>query len=331
MQLHPYFLSALTLFLVTYVSVTSFHVQRAEAEEMISPSPINTKHASPPQPKKVSKKYPIFVESNLPAGIYTKAITVKLTASDPNAQIWYTCKLNSTPGDLIKYEKPIVLEKSCALVFFAFIDYQNESKIERNNYTIIYSNDVKLETNNGVLSLKNSGTGTVDIGSWNIIAGTGGTTIPPGTTLTPNSIYSLGKVDPKSYELKSPEGFLKDSIQITPRVVKKLREKSLQGMHIIQSSLLPKNPTPPLSLQIVEGKPQEIPEKNHSIPSPQVPSVPDISPLPPASTLPTPLTPQLKANSQESNQNIPITGGIVLLVGCILIAGYLTRNNLLKP
>ena len=106
--------------------------------------------------KKVTKKYPIFVESNLPAGIYSKAITVKLTASNPEAQIWYTCKLNSSPGDLLKYEKPIVLDRSCALVFFAFTDYQNESKIERNNYTIIYSNEVKLETNNGILSLKNS-------------------------------------------------------------------------------------------------------------------------------------------------------------------------------
>lgn len=61
----------------------------------------------------------------------------------------------STPGDLIKYEKPVVLDRSCALIFFAFTDYQNESKIERRNYTIIYSNEIKLETQQGELFLKN--------------------------------------------------------------------------------------------------------------------------------------------------------------------------------
>ena len=62
-----------------------------------------------------------------------------------------------------------------------------------------------LETNDEILGLRNTGNTTVDIGGWEVIAGTGAITIPPGTTLTPGGVYSMGKVDPASYELKSPE------------------------------------------------------------------------------------------------------------------------------
>ena len=171
--------------------------------------------------KKDTKKYPTVNQTFL--RYLLKAITVKLTAIQRHR---FGIHANSIVAlRSFKIWKPIVLDRSCALVFC--IHWLSKwVKIERNNYTIIYSNDVKLETNNGILSLKNSWTGTVDIGNWWIIAGTGAITIPPGTTLTPKSEYSLGKVDPKSYELKSPEGFLKDSIQVVPSVIKRSIAKS---------------------------------------------------------------------------------------------------------
>ena len=97
------------------------------------------------------------------------------------------------------------MDRSCALIYFAYVTNQIESKIERTDYTILYSDDVTLETNDEILGLRNTGNTTVDIGGWEVIAGTGAITIPPGTTLTPGRVYSMGKVDPASYELKSPE------------------------------------------------------------------------------------------------------------------------------
>ena len=97
------------------------------------------------------------------------------------------------------------MDRSCTLIYFAYVTNQIESKIERTDYTILYSDDVTLETNDEILGLRNTGNTTVDIGGWEVIAGTGAITIPPGTTLTPGGVYSMGKVDPASYELKSPE------------------------------------------------------------------------------------------------------------------------------
>lgn len=229
MQLRSTLSSIYSLLLAAFACIFFGNTLLVSAEYSSSWTQIIETSTATGKVQKVSKKYPIFVEANLPAGRYSKAITVKLTASNSDAQIWYTCKRNGSPGELLKYEKPLVLDRSCALLFFAFTDYQNESKIERSDYTIIYSNDIKLETAKSILSLRNTGTGTVDIGSWEIIAWTGAISIPPGTTLTPDAQYTIGKVDPKSYELKSPEGYLKDSIQVVPGVVQKNIAQSTQS------------------------------------------------------------------------------------------------------
>ncbi len=130
-------------------------------------------------------KTTIQISPSLPAGRYDHPIYVGLTASDPAAQIWYTCKRNGTPSDLLKYEKPILLSKSCALIYFGYVTTEQESKIERSDYTIFYSDAIRLETNADILSLHNIGTGTVDVGGWGVIAGTGSVTIPAGTSILP--------------------------------------------------------------------------------------------------------------------------------------------------
>lgn len=166
----------------------------------------------------VSAMETIFVTASQKAGRYYWPIYVRLTASNPEAKIWYTCRRNGTPSDLLKYESPILLNRSCALIYFAYVTNQIESKIERTDYTILYSDDVTLETNDEILGLRNAGNTTVDIGGWEVIAGTGAITIPPGTTLTPGGVYSMGKVDPASYELKSPEWYIKSQISLSPEV-----------------------------------------------------------------------------------------------------------------
>jgi hypothetical protein len=160
-------------------------------------------------------KQSIFVSASPEGGRYDGPTYVTLTASNPDAQIWYTCRRNGTPADLVQYEKPILLSKSCALNYFAYVDYENESKIERTDYTILYSDSIRLETSkSGMLSLKNTGKETVDIGGWAVIAGTGGLDIPAGTTIAPQGAYIVGKVDPATYELKSPEGYVKSKLFI---------------------------------------------------------------------------------------------------------------------
>ena len=158
----------------------------------------------------------ITVTSSRPAGRYSGPIRVELKASDPEAKIWYTCRRNGTPADLLRYTEVITLSKSCALIYFGYITTELESRIERTDYTILYSDAVELETRAELLSLVNTGESTTDIGGWEVIAWTGTITIPAGTTLLPQARYEIGRVDPASYELRSPEGFTKSTASVVP-------------------------------------------------------------------------------------------------------------------
>jgi hypothetical protein len=158
------------------------------------------------------------VTASRPAGRYRGPIRVELKASNPEAKIWYTCRRNGTPADLLPYTEPITLSKSCALIYFGYITTELESHIERTDYTILYSDAIELETRVELLSLVNTSESTVDIGGWEVIAGTGTLSIPAGTTLLPRARYEIGRVDPASYELRSPEGFTKSTAKIIPIV-----------------------------------------------------------------------------------------------------------------
>ena len=71
------------------------------------------------------------------------------------------------------------------MIYFAYVTTELESNIERTDYTILYSNEVQLDTEDQTLFLENTGENTVDIGGWEVIAGTGSISIQPGTTLLP--------------------------------------------------------------------------------------------------------------------------------------------------
>jgi hypothetical protein len=218
----------------------------------------------------------IFVTASQKTGRYDGPIIVRLTASHPDASIWYTCRRDGTPSDLIKYEKPVLLSKSCAMIYFAYVTTQLESKIERTDFTILYSNDIKLETEEDLLLLRNVGKDTVDVGGWELIAGTGSIVIPPGTSVTPGQSYSVGKVDPASYALKSPEGYVKSELSVAPKppvakpTVKKYVAKAPKAV----------NPPPAVSTPTVPA----------GIRAPETPSttpvvIPTVTP-PPATTPP---------------------------------------------
>lgn len=79
----------------------------------------------------------VTVTADKPSGSYEAPITVTLSASDPAAKIWYVTDPNASPGDSLPYLKPIRIEKSSALLFFAIVDRNNESKVERRDYGIV--------------------------------------------------------------------------------------------------------------------------------------------------------------------------------------------------
>jgi hypothetical protein len=178
----------------------------------------NTGATNPYQINSILQAPKITVTASRPAGRYPGPIRVELTASNPDAKIWYTCRRNGTPADLVRYTGVITLSKSCALVYFGYVTTELESHIERTDYTILYSDTVELETQAEQLSLVNTGDSTADIGGWEVIAGTGAITIPAGTTLLPRARYAIGRVDPASYELRSPEGFTKSTASISPPI-----------------------------------------------------------------------------------------------------------------
>lgn len=267
----------------------------------------------------------IFVSANKKSGRYDGPIYVKLTASDPEAKIWYTCKRNGTPSDLLKYESPILLEKSCALIYFAYVTTELESKIERTDYTILYSDDVKLETHDRELSLRNTGTSTVDIGGWEVIAGTGSITVPPGTTLLPSTSYDIGNVDPATYALKSPEGYTKSQldVMVPPVLVEKPVNKPAIAKTPVKVAEVPK--------PVVAEAPAD-----HTVTSTgsaaSEPPVTAIAPAPVASTpavtataaeTPKPLD-DIKASATETNSKSTLA--VVIAVLAVAVGAGVARS-----
>ncbi len=273
----------------------------------------------------VSANQSIFVTASPEPGRYTGPTYVTITASEPTAQIWYTCRRNGTPADLLKYEKSILLTKSCALNYFAYTDTQNESKIERTDYTILYSDAVKLETTERILSLKNTSTETVDVGGWSIIAGTGSVDIPGGTTILPGARYEIGRVDPRSYELKSPEGYIKSSLLISEPA------RTVPPPKIVVRAPIP-TPVPE------QTEPPRLPVAIASWSTGTITREPELiiapTPVIAESTPPTPSTASsLKTSSIEWTaespaRNWPILIGILSLLG---ILGYSKYRETKKP
>lgn len=272
----------------------------------------------------VSAMETIFVTSNQKAGRYSGPIYVKLTASNPDAKIWYTCRRDGTPGDLLKYESPILLTKSCALIYFAYVTTELESKIERTDFTIIYSDEVKLETNDSMLQLRNTGDSTVDIGGWELIAGTGGITIPPGTSVTPGGLYTVGKVDPDSYELKSPEGYIKSQVSvvappvfIAPKPIIAKNPKPVATEAILPSASTPTNADTNSGIIALAPTTPLPPPTETTVP---VMEAPTVTTTPIAEPAPTPVASDnlsnIKASASESKNTssaLPIAITIIVL------------------
>ncbi len=281
----------------------------------------------------------VFVTASKKAGRYSGPIYVRITASNPEAKIWYTCRRDGTPSDLLKYESPILLTKSCALIYFAYVTSELESKIERSDYTILYSDKVKLETTNDVLGLRNTGDTTVDIGGWELIAGTGGITIPPGTTLTPGAIYEVGKVDPASYELKSPEWYIKSQLSIAPPPIAKPIKKFIAKAPIppeeakeTPAAAVVENQTNPIFTPPSETltAPVEISQPSTEMPNDLSVTPVSPTPIPPMETAPvSDPAANIKASSAESKNtsSLPIVAALAVIASAAMIGKRLKEKK----
>lgn len=117
----------------------------------------------------------ITVAASKSSGTYDAPISVTLTASDPAAKIWYTFNPKAPPGDALPYSKPLRIDKTTPLLYFAYVDKENESKIKREDYVIApvtlriedgisMANDAK----NVTVILKNFGTAPVPLAGWTL-------------------------------------------------------------------------------------------------------------------------------------------------------------------
>lgn len=117
----------------------------------------------------------ITVTASKPSGTYDAPISVSLAASDPAAKIWYTFNPKAPPGDALPYSKPLKIDKTTPLLYFAYVDKEHESKIEREDYVIApvtlriedgvsIANDAK----NVTVVLQNYGPAPVPLAGWTL-------------------------------------------------------------------------------------------------------------------------------------------------------------------
>jgi hypothetical protein len=224
----------------------------------------------------------------------------------------------------VQYSEVITLSKSCALIYFGYVTTQLESRIERTDYTILYSDAVELETRAELLSLVNTGESTADIGGWEVIAGTGAITIPAGTTLLPRARYEIGRVDPASYELRSPEGFTKS----TASVISPARPVQVAVITpSVRPQIIPSAQVPP-DLPPAPENTSPVPASSPTSSGVAIPGDLAVQ-TPPESTI-TPASPlqSLKASTVEAKpMSLSWLGIIFGICGVIGVGWFIRRKN----
>ncbi len=175
----------------------------------------------------------ITVDADKPSGTYDTPFEVRLSASDAAAKIWYTFNPNGSPGDALPYSRPIRIEKSTPLLFFAYTDTQHESKIERRDYVVLSPTTLRFEreslsipseASEISISVENFGDAPVRLSGWIVRTGAGKFAIDREVTLPGGAKTDFG---PVAYSggaaiLSSPDGDILDTLPITrepPKVV----------------------------------------------------------------------------------------------------------------
>lgn len=164
----------------------------------------------------------IWIETSIPSWNYEKILKVEIKTTDPKAKIFYSFNPNGTPNDFLAYTWAIFIKKSTPLIYWWFIDTQNETKIMQNDYNIYYTNNIRLWTwvilenwlvKNAILT--NIGTGLVDISFWEVKKDYLKISIPENTVLEPWKNYELSFLTwTWIISLYSPDEEKKDFVEI---------------------------------------------------------------------------------------------------------------------
>ena len=163
----------------------------------------------------------VSVTADKPSGTYEAPITVSLTASDPAAKIWYVFNPDAPPGDALPYSKPLRIEKSTPLLFFAIVDRDHESKVERRDYAIVPTtleflapDPVAADAETLRISVRNFGKYAVPLKGWAIRTSEESKALPvasvsAGGTATFEIAYSAGAAT-----LSSPDGEIRSTVKV---------------------------------------------------------------------------------------------------------------------
>lgn len=166
----------------------------------------------------------ITVTADKASGTYDAPFSVTLTASDPSAKIWYVFDPKAPPGDALPYTKPLFIDHSTPLLYFAYVDKENESKVERRDYVVLpttlkIQDGVEIEHGATVvtLTLQNYGSAAVPLSGWTLRTDLENRSFPAGSVSVPaNSVanftlpYSDGAVT-----LSSPDGDIRSTAGVT--------------------------------------------------------------------------------------------------------------------
>ncbi len=117
----------------------------------------------------------ITVTASKDSGTYESPFWVTLKASDPKAKIWYVFNPKAPPGDALPYTGPLFIDKSTPLLYFAYVDKENESKVERKDYVVMPTSlkiregiEIPHDAKTVTFSLENFGRFPVPLAGWTI-------------------------------------------------------------------------------------------------------------------------------------------------------------------
>jgi len=135
----------------------------------------------------------------LTGGTYNAPIYVELKATQNEAKIFYSYNPDGGPSDSFLYTGALLLKKTTPLVFFAMVDYSNDSKIKINYYNFDYSHEIlfasgtmlRLSDSLGMIQILNNSTGAVDLGLWSVKTQDETITIPEETVVEAGSGYTI--------------------------------------------------------------------------------------------------------------------------------------------
>ncbi|EKE28480.1 MAG: hypothetical protein ACD_3C00054G0020 [uncultured bacterium (gcode 4)] len=213
----------------------------------------------------------VDLEANIPSWTYDKVIKVELNATDAAAKTFYWFDPNGTPKDLLKYDWPITIKSSTPLIFWTFVNTDNESKIKQNDYILNFTNEIRLWTGTFFedwmlkdVKIVNTSANSVDIGYWEVRNESWKIIVPEWTILSAWWAYDIDWMSGTwIISLFSPNEEKKDFTEVL-EIKKEVAIIQTQPKKIKKVARTPKKTTVAVAAQ-VQAMPKEIKPQDNAI------------------------------------------------------------------